>query len=359
MRRLCLVTDAWHPQTNGVVNTLVRLVSYLESQGTEVLVIAPDAHRTVPLPNDPDYRLAYDPWRAIPRIRAFEPDAIHVATEGPLGMWVNAWLRRRNMPFTSSFHTRFPEYIHARFGLPVSLGYCVERWFHRAAEHTFVGTRSLIRELDDRKVGQHLVHWPRGVDTALFSPEKRQDDLYAGLVRPIWLYVGRVAAEKSLSDFLSLPLLGTKVVVGEGPSRAALQRRYPEVVFRGWRFGNDLAAHFASADCFVFPSRTETFGNVILEALASGLPVASVPAPGPIDLLQESVNGAVDEDLLAACQRALRCDPVSARTSTDPFTFRASHEVFRSHLVPLSRRLPAMASQPDLVDTAEPQEALV
>jgi len=357
IRRLALVTDAWHPQTNGVVNTLARLVKHLESQGTQVLVVSPDQHRTFQMPRDPDYQLAYDPWRALPRIRAFAPDAIHIATEGPLGFWVNAFLRRNGQSFTSSFHTRFPEYVNARFGIPVSWGYHVERWFHRAAEHTLVGTRSLIRELDGHRIGQRLIHWPRGVDTERFSPAHRSADVFADLPRPIWLYVGRVAAEKSIEDFLTLPLSGTKVVVGDGPMRENLQRRFPDAVFRGWRFGAELATHFASADCFVFPSRTETFGNVILEALASGVPVASVPAPGPIDLIHEGVNGAVDDNLLSACIRALRCPRDKARASTDPYTFLASHDVFRSHLVPLSHRLPATSARPATAQATEVQEA--
>lgn len=340
-KRLALVTDAWHPQTNGVVNTLARLAKHLESQGTEVLIVSPDGYRTIPLPSDPDYRIAINPWRAIPRIQAFKPDAIHVATEGPLGFWVNGFLRRRGYRFTSSFHTRFPEYISARFPIPLSFGYRLERWFHRAAEHTFVGTRSLMRELDGHRIGQHLVHWPRGVDTERFNPAHRREDVYEGLRGPIWLYVGRVSPEKSIEDFLDLRLPGTKVVVGDGPSRDMLQKRYPEAVFRGWRFGDDLAAHFASASCFVFPSRTETFGNVLLESLASGLPVASVPAPGPIDLIQDGVNGAVSDNLYDACMRAIQCTREEARASTKPYTFAASHDQFRSHLVPLVKLLPA------------------
>jgi glycosyltransferase involved in cell wall biosynthesis len=352
LRRLALVTDAWHPQTNGVVNTLTRLVAHLESQNTEVLLVTPQEHRTIPMPGDDDYTLAWDPWRAIPRIRAFNPDAIHIATEGPLGLWTNAYLRRRNLRFTTSFHTRFPEYLEARFGIPVRWGYSAERWFHRAATHTMVGTRSLMRELDEQRIGQQLVHWPRGVDAQRFHPSRRKNAVYEGLAGPIWLFVGRVAPEKSLEDFLDLSLPGTKVVVGDGPTRESLERRYPEVVFRGWQFGEDLSAHFASADCFVFPSRTETFGNVILEALASGVPVASVPAPGPIDLIQEGINGAVDDDLGEACQRALRCTRHDARQSTEPYTYLASHQMFRSHLVPLTHRLPAEAT----VTAAEAQE---
>ncbi len=337
------MTDAWHPQTNGVVHTLARLVRDLEAHGTEVLVISPDAHRTVPLPSDPDYRIAWDPWRALPRIRAFGPDAIHISTEGPLGFWVNGWLRRRRMRFTTSFHTRFPEFLEARFGVPLRFTYAIERWFHRAAEHTLVGTHSLIRELDAQRIGQKLVRWPRGVDIERFSPEHRRLATYEGLPRPIWLYVGRVAAEKRVEDFLALELPGSKVVVGDGPAREELGRRFPDAVFRGWRFGEELSAHFASADCFVFPSRSETFGNVILEALASGLPVASVPAPGPIDLIEDGVNGTVGDDLLQGCLRAIQCSRQAARASTVPYTLKACHDIFRAHLVPMVQRLPAAA----------------
>lgn len=340
LRRLALVTDAWHPQTNGVVNTLTRLVAHLESTGMQVLVLAPDAHRTVSLPSYPEIRIARDPWKAIPRLRAFAPDAVHVATEGPLGFWTVAWLRHHGLRFTTSFHTRYAEYLSARVPVPLAWGYEAVRWFHGRAEHTLVSSASLLDELRERRVGQRLIHWPRGVDANTFHPDKRQDDIYAGLPKPIWLYVGRVAVEKSLEDFLSLPLEGTKVVVGDGPSREDLQRRFPATVWRGYRFGANLAAHFAGADCFVFPSRTETFGNVILEALASGLPVASVPAPGPVDLIEEGVNGSIDDRLGAACLRALVCSRDSARTSILGRTLRAGHQVFRDHLVETRSPLP-------------------
>ena len=336
--RLALVTDAWHPQTNGVVNTLSRVVKHLESQGTKVLVISPDDHRTVPLPSYPEIRIAWDPWKATRRIRDFDPDAVHVATEGPLGIWASRWLRSHQIAFTSSFHTRYPEYLSARMPVPLDWGYRVERWFHGRAENTFVGTLSLLRELRARKIGQRLVHWPSGVDADAFNPLHRQAGVFADLPGPIWLYVGRVAIEKSLENFLELSLPGTKVIVGDGPSRESLQRRFPDAVWRGYRFGADLAAHYASADCFVFPSRTETFGNVLLESLASGVPVASVPAPGPSDLIAEGVNGAIDEDLEAACHRALRCSPAGARATALEYTWQASHERFRANLVPARSR---------------------
>jgi glycosyltransferase involved in cell wall biosynthesis len=342
--RLALVTDAWHPQTNGVVKTLTTLVAGLEAQGMEVLVLAPDSHRTVPLPSYPEIRLVCDPWKAVARLQDFAPDAVHIATEGPLGTWLRCHLAARGLHFTTSFHTRFPEYVSARLPVPLSWGYSFERWFHRPARHTFVGTQTLIRELSAHRIGRHLVHWPRGVDTEAFHPRHARGDLYR-LPRPVWLYVGRVAVEKSIADFLRLPLPGTKVVVGDGPLREPLQRAFPGTVFRGWQFGGDLAAHFASADCFVFPSRTETFGNVLLEALASGLPVGSIPAPGPSDLIDDGVNGALGTDLHDSCLRALACSRDAARTSALGYSWPASVQLFRAHLVPLVAAAPHFAAQ--------------
>lgn len=332
--RIALVSDAWLPQTNGVANTLSLVAQYLGSKGIEVLVLSPDQHRTIGMPTYPEIRMACDPWNAMARIRAFHPEAIHIATEGPLGFWAVGSLSRQKVRFTTSFHTRYPEYLSARTGIPVSWGYSLVRWFHGRAEQTLVGTPTLLRELQQRGIGRRHVHWMRGVDTARFDPRRRRGEIY-DLPRPIWLYVGRIAVEKSVEDFLALPLSGTKVVVGDGPARAELQRRFPQAVWRGYRYGDDLAAHFASADYFVFPSRTDTFGNVILEALASGLPVASVPSPGPNDLLIEGTTGAIDQDLLSACRRVVHCSAERARTSALRHSLQASHESFLSHLVPV------------------------
>jgi len=350
-QRLALVTDAWPPQTNGVVNTLTRLVKHLESVGMDVLVVSPEGFLTVPFPSYPEVRVACNPWRALAPLRAFQPDAVHVATEGPLGLWVRGWMGRENLSFTTSFHTRFPEYLAARAPVPLAWGYAAERWFHGGAEHTLVGTETLIRELREKKVGRQLVHWPRGVDTELFRPDRRRAETYS-CPGPIWLYVGRVAVEKSLSDFLSLPLPGTKDVVGDGPARAELQARFPDAIWRGYRFGDDLAIHYASADCFVFPSRTETFGNVILEAMASGLPVAAVPSPGPSDLIRDGLNGALGPGLEDSCRRALRCSRHEARKTALDYSWQASHEVFRNHLVPLVRRNPLAFLSPPRVQRA-------
>jgi glycosyltransferase involved in cell wall biosynthesis len=338
LSRLALVTDAWIPQTNGVAVTLKKVVAHLESTGVEVLVVAPDPefHRTLQLPSYPEIKVAVDPWKAVKRIRVFQPDAIHVATEGPLGFWMVNWLRRRGLRFTTSFHTRYPEYLTKRLPIiPVEWGYKLVRWFHARAEHTLVSTRSIVRDLHERRVGKKLVYWPRGVDVSLFHPAKRSLECYANLPRPIWAYVGRVAVEKSVEDFLELPLEGTKVVVGDGPAREELQRKFPKAIFRGYRYRDDLAVHYASADYFVFPSRTDTFGNVLLEALASGVPVASVPSPGPDDLIDEGRNGCVDDNLLEACRRVVSCARGNAREVAMRYTHAVSHELFRTHLVPL------------------------
>lgn len=336
IRKLALVTDAWAPQINGVVFTLQRLVEYTSSQGIEVWVISPDGHRRIPLPSYPEIEVAIDPWKAVSKVTEFAPDAVHIATEGPLGLWVSRWLARRSIEFTTSFHTRFPEYSSARYPVPLALGYAIERWFHGRAKRTLVGTRSLIGELRGNRVGRQLVHWPRGVDTQRFHPRLRSPDTFAGLPGPIWLYVGRVAAEKSLEDFLKLSLPGSKVVVGDGPARRGLAARFGDVIWRGYLHGRELGAHFAGADCFVFPSRTETFGNVILEAFASGLPVASVPAPGPIDLIEEGSTGSVSDDLRAACMAAVGCSRARARAraSALEYTYEASHTRFLQSLVP-------------------------
>jgi glycosyltransferase involved in cell wall biosynthesis len=332
-RRVAIVTDAWRPQTNGVVNTLTRLVAHLEARGVDVTVIAPDSHRTLPLPFYPEIRVACDPWRAVRRLMEFRPDAVHIATEGPLGIWMRAHLARRGFAFTTSFHTRFPEYLSARVPVPLDWGYAIERWFHGAAARTLVGTKSLIRELAERRVGRTLIHWPRGVDTVAFHPGHRKDATYESFPRPIWLYAGRVAVEKNLEAFLRLDLPGTKVVVGDGPERPRLQARHPSAVWRGYRYDQDLAAHYASADCFVFPSITETFGNVLLEAMSSGLPIAAIPSPGPTDLVEEGLTGALSSVLYDACRRAILCSGTRARTAALAYGWDACHETLRAHLV--------------------------
>ena len=329
--RIAIVTDAWTPQVNGVVRTLTSIVRALQAQGHEVEVIGPDRFRTAPCPSYPEVRLALFPARKLRRlIEAFKPDAVHIATEGPLGWAARRWAKRCGVRFTTSLHTRFPDYIQARTGFPARAGWALMRRFHGAGHGTMVATVGLRRELAGRGFTNILL-WSRGVDTNLFTPRVRED---WPLPRPVFLYVGRVAVEKNIPAFLDLPLPGSKVVVGDGPMLPELRRRYPGVTFTGARFGEGLARAYAGADVFVFPSRTDTFGLVILESLACGTPVAAFPAPGPQDVLPAQA-GVLDEDLHRAAMGALRIDRAECRAHAERCSWEECANVFASHLVPL------------------------
>lgn len=315
--RIALATDAWHPQVNGVVRALSMTAAQLRERGAQVEIISPDQFLTVACPTYPEIRLAIEPRRSVVgRFDQFAPEAVHVATEGPIGWAARAWCRRRRMPFTTSFHTRFPDYVSVRTRIPADWIWPVMRRFHGAAERTFAVTQSLARELEERRVGRPH-HWPLGVDLSLFTTAADPHPALAGLERPIQLSVGRVAVEKNLECFLSSRLPGTKVIVGDGPAREMLEARFPDTVFLGALHGAELASAYAAADVFVFPSRTDTFGLVNIEALASGLPVAAFPVRGPLDIVGEAECGvhgrgrpigALDENLEAAIARALNAD---------------------------------------------------
>lgn len=333
-----IVSDAWHPQINGVVRTLAMLVTELTAMGHVVEVIGPDRFRAIPCPTYPDIALSLFPRRRLERaIAAFRPDALHIATEGPLGLAARRWALRAGFGFTTAFHTRFAEYINARIGLPVGPVYAWLRRFHSAGQGMMVATASLRQDLATRGF-RHIRAWSRGVDLALFCPaDPATPPEDWGRPGPIFLYVGRVAVEKNIAGFLDLSLPGTKVVVGGGPQLADLRRRYPDVLFTGPRQGEALARAYASADVFVFPSKTDTFGLVILEALACGTPVAAFPVTGPKDVLAEAEGtiGAVDSDLRRACLAALWADRAACRRHAERFSWRACAETFLSHLVPL------------------------
>jgi glycosyltransferase involved in cell wall biosynthesis len=300
--RILVATDAWHPQVNGVVRTLTSLARSASALGAEVAFLTPDGFPSVGVPTYPGLRIALPNRREIARrIEAASPDAIHIATEGPIGWSVRAYCLRHRLAFTTSYTTRFPEYIAVRSIIPASVSYAVLRHFHAAAAMTMVATASLRQELA-AKGFKKLGFWTRGVDTDLFRP----DDLAElDLPRPIFLTMGRVAVEKNLEAFVALDLPGSKVVIGDGPQRAALARRYPKVRFLGEKTGHDLTSHLAAADVFVFPSLTDTFGVVQLEALACGTPVAAFPVTGPLDVIADHPVGALDTDLRSACLRAL------------------------------------------------------
>jgi glycosyltransferase involved in cell wall biosynthesis len=300
--RILVATDAWHPQVNGVVRTLTSLARSAATLGADIGFLTPEGFPSVGVPTYPGLRMALPNRREIARrIEQAAPDALHIATEGPIGWAVRGYCRRRKLAFTTSYTTRFPEYVSVRTGLPLSVGYAVLRQFHSAASVTMVATDSLRQELAARSF-RKLGFWTRGVDTNLFHPNAPAS---LDLPRPIFMTMGRVAVEKNLDAFLALDLPGTKVVVGDGPQKAALQAKYPKAVFLGEKKGEDLTAHLAAADVFVFPSLTDTFGVVQLEALACGTPVAAFPVTGPKDVVADHPIGALDNDLRSACLRAL------------------------------------------------------
>lgn len=328
--RIALVTDAWAPQVNGVVRALSRTVAELEGLGHTVTVIAPEGFRTVPCPTYPEIRLALWPWRDVPaRLDAFAPQAIHIATEGPLGLAARRHCRRRGLPFTTSYHTRFPEYVRARTGLPLDWGYAMQRHFHAPAERIMVSTSTLRDEMIRRRFPPPVL-WSRGVDTMLFRPHA--SDVLDGLPRPVFTYVGRVAVEKDLHLFLDAELPGSKVIVGDGPMRPTLQARYPGAHFLGAQHGEALAGHYAASDVFVFPSSTDTFGLVLLEALASGVPVAARPVPGPKDVIGDSGVGVLDDDLRAAALAALDVPREDCRAFALRHSWSASARAFLDNL---------------------------
>jgi glycosyltransferase involved in cell wall biosynthesis len=300
--RILVATDAWHPQVNGVVRTLTSLARAAKSLGAEITFLTPEGFPSVGVPTYPGLRLALTNRGEIARrIEQAAPDAIHIATEGTVGWAVRRYCLRNRLAFTTSYTTRFPEYVSVRTGIPDAVGYWVLRRFHDAAAMTMVATNSLRQELAARGF-KKLGFWTRGVDTELFNPDA---PAALDLPRPVYMTVGRVAVEKNLEAFLALDLPGSKVVVGAGPQKAELERRYPQAHFLGEKTGRDLTAHMAAADVFVFPSLTDTFGVVQLESLACGTPVAAFPVTGPLDVIADHPIGAIDNDLRAACLRAL------------------------------------------------------
>lgn len=336
--RIMIVTDAWKPQVNGVVRTLTTIMDELLAMGHVVDVVGPDRFLTVPCPTYPDISLSLLPRRRLIRIiEAFSPDALHIATEGPLGLAARNWARRTGFAFTTAFHTRFAEYLNARTGLPVRPIYAWMRNFHSAGQGVMVATQSLRDELSARGF-RNIRSWSRGVDVNLFKPYPRESlSEFGDLLGPIFLYVGRVAVEKNINAFLDLDLPGSKVVVGGGPQLAALRRAYPKVKFTGPRHGEALAKAYAASDVFVFPSLTDTFGLVILEALACGTPVAAFPVTGPKDVLSNAEGriGSIDNNLRAAALQALTADRHACRAHAERYSWRACAEIFLSHLVPL------------------------
>lgn len=349
--RLVIVTDAWTPQVNGVVRTFQNLIGQLAHRGRPVEMITPLDYRSAPMPSYPEIRLALTrPKTVMARLEALQPAFIHIATEGPLGMMARRACLKRGWSFTTSFHTRFPEYLRERAPVPIGLTYAWLRRFHAAATHCLVPTQSISDELA-RRGFDNLRVWTRGVDRALFHPRTGVD---LGLPNPVFAYVGRVSVEKNIEAFLGLDLPGSKLVVGDGPARATLQRRFPDAVFVGAKQGEELARHYAAADVFVFPSRTDTFGLVLLEAIASGLPVAAFPVPGPLDVIGATGAGVLNEDLRAAALAALAMGRIDPDKALAGFTWESCADIFEDILTPIGE---SASAQPTFAPLSAPKIA--
>ena len=337
--RIAIVTDAWWPQVNGVVRTLTETRRELAALGHDVMMITPERFRTIPCPTYPEIRLSLAAGDAVARLLDdFRPEAVHIATEGPLGWTARRYCLKRGVPFTTAYHTRFPEYVQARFGVPLSWTYSVLRRFHAPAACVMVPTPTVRHDLESWGF-RNVVLWSRGVDIDTFNPQPAGENPRDFLKerRPIFLYVGRVAVEKNVEAILELDLPGTKWVVGEGPALATLKRKYGnEVYWAGVLPQHELARFYAAADVFVFPSKTDTFGLVLLEAMACGLPVAAYPVTGPLDVIGNSHAGTLDEDLRSACLRALQIPRAVARAHAERFSWAVCARQFADHLRPLS-----------------------
>lgn len=332
--RIAIVTDAWEPQVNGVVRTLQSVRRVLEGQGHKVTVISPDLFYSVPCPTYPEIRLAMVRSRTIgDLLDEFSPHAVHLATEGPVCVAARRWCLRHDFPFTTAYHTQFPDYVEARSGVPAEWVWRYIRWFHAPAQSILASTASIRQALVDHGLTQ-VRHWGRGVDLTNFHPGVVPHPAMAGLPGPVQLYVGRVAVEKNLEAFLASGHPGTKVVVGDGPARAALEAKYPNAKFMGSMFGTELAQAYRAADVFVFPSKTDTFGLVMIEAMACGTPVAGYPVTGPVDILTPE-TGAMADDLSVAIAEALTRDRDACATYGRSFTWEASAAQFLAALVPI------------------------
>ncbi|AMP15269.1 glycosyltransferase family 4 protein [Collimonas pratensis] len=327
--RIAIVTDAAQTQINGVVNTLRATTAGLRSNGHEVLLLSPDDCQTFACPTYPEIRLAYKPYaRVAASLKAFAPDCIHISTEGPMGLAARRFCLRQGIGFTTAYHTRFPEYLSARSMLPKAVTYRWLRWFHGPSKAVMVPTQHVMKELEQRGF-RHLVLWGRGVDTERFKPV---DEDHACIVRPLYLYVGRIAVEKNIESFLRVDLPGTKWVIGDGPLREELQQRYPEVQFLGAKAHHELTSYYNCADVMVFPSHTDTFGLVMVEAMACGVPVAAYPVPGPVDVVAHGRSGILDHDLTSACLMALSLDRREVRRHALEYSWEAATLQFQHHL---------------------------
>jgi len=337
--RIAVVTDAWEPQVNGVVNTLKATVACLRSMDHEVLTVTPGDLRTFPCPTYPDIRLAYKPYNKVAYLlESFHPDCIHIATEGPMGLAARRYCLHRGLAFTTAYHTRFPEYVHARTKIPLSWTYRWLRWFHGPSKAIMVPTLRVKQALEDRGF-RRLGLWGRGVDTERFAPIECDASC---IKNPLFLYVGRLAVEKNVEAFLEIELPGTKWLIGDGPQKEELEKKYPKARFLGAKPNDQLPGYYNCADVFVFPSLTDTFGLVLVEAMACGVPVAAYPVEGPIDVVASGKSGSLHQDLRCACFEALAMNRADVRQHALGFSWEAATQQFLQHLHPV---LPAPSNK--------------
>ena len=331
--KIVIVTDAWHDQVNGVVRTLDQTAHHLRLKGFDVTVIEPSMFRTFPCPTYKEIPLSWNIWRVGKMIERVDPKYIHISTEGPLGLAAKLWADRRHIPYTTGYHTRYPEYILNYFGFGLSVGYTAIKWFHKRSKSVMVNTSSMKELLQEHGLNNTSI-WDRGVDTDLFRPDGEVPLLYKTLTRPILLNVGRVAVEKNLPAFYEMPFRGSKVQVGGGPMLDIYKQQYPNVCFVGGpKSGEELASYYRGADLFIFPSKTDTYGLVMLESIASGVPVAGFPVDGPKDVIIDGLTGSLNDDLAIAARSALRMRHNDLRGWAMTKSWMACTETFIASLV--------------------------
>ena len=330
--KILIITDAWYPQTNGVVRTMDNLGQQLKLNGHEVNYITPNEFITIPMPTYPEIRLALNIWpKLYKKIREYNPQVVHISTEGPLGFFGRRYCIKNNIKFTTSYHTKFPDYVYARTKIPISFSYRFMRFFHKHSQSILVTTKTMKKELSDNGFdNDKLKVWTRGVKHDVFGSGSKVKNFKG----PVWIYVGRVAIEKNIKAFLDLDIEGTKIVVGDGPQMNEVKKKYPSVIFTGMLGDKDIANYLASSDVFVFPSKTDTFGIVLIEALAAGLPIAGYKVPGPIDITGGTEIDTLDDDLKASALRALKIDKKKCKQLAQQYTWEECARIFESNCVP-------------------------
>jgi glycosyltransferase involved in cell wall biosynthesis len=327
--KILIITDAWYPQTNGVVRTMDNLGQQLQKRGHQVKYITPNEFITVPMPTYPEIRLALNAWPKINKmIKAYNPQVVHISTEGPLGFFGRKYCHKNNIKFTTSYHTKFPDYVYARTKIPVNFSYRFMRFFHKHSQSILVTTQTMKKELAENGFDENkLKVWTRGVEHDVFGNGTKVKDFKG----PVWIYVGRVAIEKNIKAFLDLDVEGTKIIVGDGPQMNEVKKKYPHVVFTGMLGDKDIANYLASSDVFVFPSKTDTFGIVLIEALAAGLPIAGYKVPGPIDITGGTEIDSLDDDLKTSALKSLKIDKSKCKELAQKYTWEECAKIFEEN----------------------------